>query len=156
MKLYELTEVYTTLLNLDTEEQDLNAAMESLQGTVVEKAEGILKVMKSLEAEEQAFQNEIDRMKELQTKLKNKRESMKDYLSYNLQSMDIQKLDAGLFKLSFRKSESVVIDNQEELPKEYIKVKTTESPDKTALKKALKNGEVPGCHIQVKQNLQIK
>lgn len=156
MKLYELTEVYAELLNLDLEEYDLSTTLDSLQGTVAEKAEGILMVMKTLEAEQDAYIKEIARINELKKKADNKVKAMKDYLSYNLQQMDIQKLDTKLFKLSFRKSESVVIDDQTKLPEEYIKVKTTESPDKTALKKALKDGEIEGCHIETKQNLQIK
>ena len=156
MELYELTEAYAQLLQLDLEEQDMSTALDSIQGTVAEKAEGILMVMKTLEAEQDAYTKEIARLNDLKSKTKNKVDSMKDYLSYNLQQMDIKKLDTTLFKLSFRKSESVVIDDQTQLPKEYIKVKTTESPDKTALKKALKNGDIKGCHIETKQNLQVK
>jgi len=156
MNLYQLTETYAQLLQLDLEEQDMVTALDSIQGTVAEKAEGILMVMKTLEAEQDAYTKEIARLNDLKTKSKKKVDSMKEYLSYNLQQMDIKKLDTALFKLSFRKSESVVIDDQTQLPKEYIKVKTTESPDKTALKKALKDGDVKGCHIETKQNLQIK
>jgi len=156
MNLYELTEAYAQLLQLDLEEQDMVTALDSIQGTVAEKAEGILMVMKTLEAEQDAYTKEIVRLNDLKTKSKKKVDSMKEYLSYNLQQMDIKKLDTALFKLSFRKSESVVIDDQTQLPKEYIKVKTTESPDKTALKKALKDGDVKGCHIETKQNLQVK
>jgi len=156
MKLYELTEAYAEVLELDLEEQDLSTVLDSLQGTVAEKAEGILMVMKTLEAEQDAYSKEQARLNELKSKAKKKADAMKDYLAYNLQQMDIKKLDTTLFKLSFRKSESVVVDDQTQLPEEYIKVKTTESPDKTALKKALKNGEVKGCHIETKQNLQIK
>ena len=156
MNLYQLTETYAQLLQLDLEEQDMVTALDSIQGTVAEKAEGILMVMKTLEAEQDAYTKEIARLNDLKTKSKKKVDSMKEYLSYNLQQMDIKKLDTALFKLSFRKSESVVIDDQTQLPKEYIKVKTTESPDKTALKKALKDGDIKGCHIETKQNLQIK
>ena len=156
MNLYELTEAYAQLLQLDLEEQDMVTALDSIQGTVAEKAEGILMVMKTLEAEQDAYTKEIARLNDLKSKSEKKVDSMKEYLSYNLQQMDIKKLDTALFKLSFRKSESVVIDDQTQLPKEYIKVKTTESPDKTALKKALKDGDVKGCHIETKQNLQVK
>lgn len=156
MKLYELTATYNELLNLDIEETDLATTLDSLEGTVAEKAEGILMVMKTLEAEQSAYDNEIKRLNELKSAAKKKADSMKGYLAYNLQQMDIQKLDTKLFKLSFRKSESVVIDDQDKLPKEYIKEKTTYTPDKAAIKKALKENDIEGCHIEVKQNLQIK
>jgi len=61
-----------------------------------------------------------------------------------------------LFKLSFRKSESVKIDNEELIPNIYVREELVSTVNKKELKQALKNGEVPGCHIETKQNLQIK
>ena len=110
-----------------------------------------------LEEEQNAYKSEIDRLKALQDKAKKKADQMKQYLSMNLQEMNINKLDAGLFKLSFRKSESVVIDDLSTVPTEYIKEKVTQSADKTAIKKAIKEGLViGGCHLETKQNLQVK
>jgi len=156
MKLYELTETYNDLLQLDLEEQDMTTALDSLAGTIKEKAEGVLMVMKTLEAEQEAYNNEIKRLSELKSKAAKKAASIKEYLSYNLQQMDINKLDTALFKLSFRKSESVVIDDQSKLPEGFLKAKTTYTPDKTLIKKALKNNVIEGCHIETKHNLQIK
>jgi len=158
MKLYELTETYSELLNLDLEEHDLSIVLDSLQGTVAEKAEGILMVMKTLEAEQDAYTKEIARLNDLKSKAKKKVDSMKDYLSYNLQQMDINKLDTPLFKLSFRKSESLVIDEINEVPDFFKTIEHSVKIDKNNLKAHIKttNGGVSGCHIETKQNLQIK
>lgn len=156
MKLYELTEAYGALINLDLEEQDINTALESLEGTVAEKAEGIAMVMRTLEAEQDAYTKEIARLNDLKGKAKKKQDSMKDYLSYNLQEMNIDKLDAGLFKFSFRKSTSLEIDDNTLVPAVYKKSITTEKIDKAAIKKAFKTEEVPGCHLETKKNLQMK
>jgi len=161
MNLYQLTETYAQLLQLDLEEQDMVTALDSIQGTVAEKAEGILMVMKTLEAEQDAYTKEIARLNDLKSKSEKKVDSMKEYLSYNLQQMDIKKLDTALFKLSFRKSEVVVITDHYRIPKEFMKEKITETPDKTALKKAIKEATkngfgIDGCCLETKQNLQIK
>ena len=44
-----------------------------------------------------------------------------------------------------------------ELPKEFKTIKVTETPDKTAIKKAIEQGqEVAGCELVENLNLQIK
>lgn len=63
--------------------------------------------------------------------------------------------ETDMFRLSFRKSESVVVDDVEKLEEKYIVVK--KQADKTAIKKAIKGGETPtGTRLIVSNNLQIK
>ncbi|HHT7827244.1 TPA: siphovirus Gp157 family protein [Streptococcus suis] len=49
-------------------------------------------------------------------------------------------LNTGLFKLSLRKTESVTIFDPSKLADEFLKVKV--EPNKTEIKKAIKNGQV--------------
>ena len=45
----------------------------------------------------------------------------------------------------------------DKLPKEFIKVKTEEKPDKVAIKDAIKSGEkINGAKIVTNYNIQIK
>ena len=92
MKLYQLTQTYAEILELDLEETDLDTVLDSLEGTVAEKAEGILMVMKTLEAEQDAYKKEIDRLAALSSKAKNKSESMKKYLSYSTEALRRRRL----------------------------------------------------------------
>jgi len=157
MKMYELVEAYQNIMDLDLEEQDLQAVLTSLEGTIEEKAENLVKVMNQLKAEEIAYNDEIKRLSNKKGSVNKKHDNLKEYLSTSLQAMNIGKLKAGLSDISFRKSESASIDDEKLIPKDYIKTKTTESVDKTAIKKAIKAGEeVPGASITVKQNIQIK
>ena len=66
-------------------------------------------------------------------------------------------ITVGLQKFSTRKSTQVVCDIvTNELPKEFKTVKVTESPNKTAIKDAIKRGEaVTGCEIVEILNLKI-
>ena len=58
-------------------------------------------------------------------------------------------------KISFRKSESVEIDNVEELEDRFKRVKV--EADKTAIKQAIKSGkEVKGARLVENNNLQIR
>ena len=78
-------------------------------------------------------------------------------IDYLLRLFKIEKMQTEINELSYRKSEAVVFTDEEAIPAEYKKEKTTISVDKTEIKKALKSGtEVPGAMIEVRQNLQIK
>lgn len=82
---------------------------------------------------------------------------MDNFINFLMQSFQKDKLETNLYKISYRKSESVEIINEEMIPQEFMKEKTTVAPDKTAIKEALKNwAEVPGATIKINSNLQIK
>jgi hypothetical protein len=67
------------------------------------------------------------------------------------------KFEAGVYTVSTRKSESVIIENLDKLPNSYKVVKISEQPDKAKIKTAIKNGEeVPGATIQETTNLSIR
>jgi len=64
--------------------------------------------------------------------------------------------EVGFTKFGIRKSESVIIEDVNELPNEFKVKKLSIQADKMAIKKALKNGqEIKGCSIQENQNLKI-
>jgi len=86
MKLYELSQTYAEILELDLETEELDLVLDSLEGTVAEKANGVLCIVKTLEAEQDAYKKEIDRLSELSKKASNKADGMKKYLSNNLKA----------------------------------------------------------------------
>ena len=60
-------------------------------------------------------------------------------------------------KISFRKSESIEITDEESIDKQFIKEKISTTIDKTAIKKAIKDWlEVKGAELKTNNNLQIK
>ncbi len=68
----------------------------------------------------------------------------------------IDKIETPTLKISFRKSESVEVDEGFNDP-EFITEKTVVTVDKIKLKSALKNGDfIIGARINHNLNLQIK
>lgn len=66
-------------------------------------------------------------------------------------------VEAGFYKVGIRKSEETIIEDLAKIPEEYLDRKEVVSPDKTAIKKAIKAGtEVPGAWVKNKKNLSIK
>ena len=144
-------------MDLDLDQESLDMALESLEDTVQEKAENIGRIIAQIDAENAAYKTEIDRLSA--KKKSNEQKSMRvvEYLDFNLRAMEITKLDTPLFKFSYRKSEAVVVDDITLLTEMYTRTKTVVEADKSEIKFAIKSGiEVPGAHVEVKQNLQIK
>lgn len=70
-----------------------------------------------------------------------------------------RKIEEPDIKVSTRKSESVSLDDESLLDKKFVKVEviTKQSPDKKAIKEAIKSGEeVKGAHLCTNYTLQIK
>jgi hypothetical protein len=81
---------------------------------------------------------------------------LREYLRHALLTTGKRKLETPAFTIRLQKSTRTIIDNEEDIPSQLCKVKTTSTPDKTAIKKQIDAGElVPGAHIEVHDNLII-
>ena len=157
MKLYEISNAMQKVSSLIEDEKELTAYLDGLKMQVKEKAENIFYFMANKKANVEAIDNEIKRLQELKKKYTNTTKSLENYLSYNLQKNNIEKLETNVAVFSFRKSESVEIKNLDEIPAGYKKEKISISADKIAIKKAIKSGEeIKGVEILEHKNLQIK
>ncbi len=110
---------------------------------------------KNLLADADALKAQKNAFAEREKVARNKAESLKKFLGEYLGG---KKFETTKVAMSFRKSEAVEFDAAciGDVPRDYLKFKEPEL-DKTAVKKAIKNGEsVPGCELVTRQNLQIK
>ena len=164
MNLYEIDKHYQEVLengfSFDEETGEIlfdTESLDQLQGEYNEKIDNIVCFVKSLEALNNAIKNEKKALDERIKFNDNKIERLKSYVSESLKQRQLKKFETSKNKLSFRKSESVNVLDESLLDKKFMKEKTTYTPDKTSIKKALKNGEeVSGAVLEVKENLQIK
>lgn len=159
--LYEISNNIKQVIDMMEEnpELDLKDTLDSLEDAFEKKAENIIKLTRSWEAEEKALQEEAKYLKAKSDKLKNDREKLMGYLEAHMTAVGKDETRAGLFTLKFQKNPaSVNIVDENLLPEAYLKVKITKSPDKTAIKKILKDGqEVPGAVlITDKRTLKVK
>lgn len=159
MNLYEMTEAAKQLYDMfasgDIPEEAVTDTLESLG--VEDKIEDYCHVIGQLNADISMIDNEMERLKAKKESAKKGVDRMKAALSSYMQATGKDKVKVGTFALSFRKSEAVVISDDTALPEEYLNVKTTITPNKTAIKNAIKSGhEVFGAVLQLNMNLQIK
>ena len=84
---------------------------------------------------------------------------MREYLRTNMESCGISKITCPLFSITLGKpSKMVLITDEDKIPPDYLNIKTSVSPMKAEILKALKNGEsVPGAEMgESKSRLIIK
>lgn len=152
--LYEIDQQIMSCVDMDTGEIIDMDKLSELQIERETKLESVALWIKNLKAEEAALKAEKDAFAEREKQTKAKREKLSEWLTGALNG---EKMSTSKVAISFRKSESVKITDIDSIPMNYIVETITESPDKVAIKAALKNGlDVPGCELELKNNISIK
>lgn len=160
MNLYEITQeaLYLSTL-LETEELtvELEEALIINQDQLQAKAVNYAKVIANYQAESDAIDQEIKRLKAMKDSREKKIEWLKESVKKAMLVSGIEKVESPLFKLSVRRSESVEVDMVEALPNAFQNVKNVVTADKVAIKEAIKRGEnITGARLVENFNLQIK
>lgn len=163
MNLYEINDAYEKALSnftVDDETGEIifdDEEIKKLEGAFEEKVDNIACYIKSLNALNDSIKAEKQALDERLKTNDKKVESLKKFLVMSLEMRDMKKFETARNKLSFRKSTSVVINEDAVLPNQFVKKVVTEKIDKKAIGEALKNGEVvEGCYLKESNNLQIK
>jgi hypothetical protein len=155
----EYRDAAAVLADMDIDPQTAADTLESLGGELETKAQAVAYMARSLDAQaaaaKQWAKDATDRAKAMEARA----DSLRDYLSRNMQACGITKIEGPGVVLSFRKSTAVVIDEPGLIPATFMRQPETPppSPDKALIGEALKAGrEVPGAHLEQRQNLQVK
>ena len=133
---------------------ELEEALAITEANFVSKAENYGKAILHYKQMVAAAKAETDRIKAIQKTCENAIARMEERLRDAMILFDKPKVEMATLKLSLRKSERVVIDDENNLPADCIVVKTEVS--KTEVKRHLKAGEIIGAHLEENQSLQIK
>lgn len=159
-----LYEIDTQILDcIDTESGEIidEAKLNALQIERDQKIENVALWVKNLESDAAAYKAEKEAFDAKEKAAKNKAESLRNWLTY---ALDGQKLKTTKVNVTYRKSESVYIENEEafieyaeRIDRDDLLTYKAPTPNKTAIKAELKNGvELFGCALVEKQNIQIK
>ena len=127
------------------------------QEQLQEKAINYAYVIKQFGHENNAVSEEIKRLQDIKKRNDKAIDRMENAISNAMQLYGIDKVDSSFIKLSFRKSESIEIVNEAQLTAEFVNTKQVTTPDKIAIKTAIKEGrEVAGAVLVNNLSLQIK
>lgn len=130
--------------------------LEALECEFRDKLEACALYVKNLRAEEKAIKAEVDNLTARRSALIKKADSMEAYMVAAMQRTDTRKMETPRASVALRKSGRVIITDESALPAEYVKRVEEVKPDKTAIRKALKAGDVPGAHLEEFDNLTLK
>lgn len=166
MKLYEINEeivkAFDEAIDPETGELIDEVAFDritKLQEEFEEKVENLALYVKDLKAQAVALKAEKDSFAKRQKAAERRAESIENYLQMVLNG---QKRTYTRAAISYRKSEAVVIEDEDEFlqfykGREFVKEKIERSVDKPTVKGLLKQGEILlGAHLEERQNIQIK
>lgn len=154
--LYELTGIFLQIDEMDIDDETKLDTLDSIdwEHGFSEKIENCIKVIRNKDARVEAYKAEIKRLEALKTSESKAIEEIKKRISKVMQLTGHDKLDTTLFKVGFRKSKAVIVD-ETKLPKKYMKAKW--SPDKKMIKELINNGStIRGAHIEERSNLNIR
>lgn len=165
MKLYEIANEYLALMQAiddgEIPEEAIADTLEAITGEIEFKADNIACLLKNIDADIKAIKAEEDRLAERRKAKEKAYDRLKQYLSDVLQSTGINKVETARNNISFRKSEAVEIDESfiawATIHRDDLLKFSKPTADKTAIKKALKDGsEIVGAKLVVNQNIQVK
>ena len=161
MTLYEIDQKMQSLVDPETGELMDYEAFAALQMDREKKIENMALWVKDLSAEAKAIKEEEDNLRDRRRGMENKAERLKTYLSIALGG---EKFQTARCAVSFRKTASVQIDDQDNLIRwleqngydDCLKYKEPEV-SKTELGKLMKAGTpVPFAYIKESQSVGVK
>ena len=154
MNLYEIDKAILACIDPETGELIDEAALTDLQMERTQKIKNVALWLKNLNASAAAYKAERDAFDERMKKAQKKAESLKRYLA---DALGGEKFVTDECAVSFRKSTAINVLDETAIPAAYMAEKVTRSPDKTAIKAAIKGGEaVPGVALVENLSVQIK
>ncbi len=134
---------------------EIEEAMRITAENFVAKAEAYGATISEYDAQADACDAEIKRLQAYKKTCQNVSKRMKERLSLAMDEFSTEKLTAGTFRFSFRKSTAVLIENEDMIPDEYKDfVPTLRKKD---IMDALKNGEfIAGASLETRKSLQMR
>ena len=136
---------------------ELEQALAINEEQFVAKAEDYGHAILNLKGMATAAKAEKERLANLQRFYENAQKRLTDALSTAMQVFGHDKVENATMRLSLRHSTATEVDDLDQLPAEFKTTKVEVVADKTAIKKAIQEGEaVPGAHLVENVSLQIK
>lgn len=134
--------------------EDYDSAYEELQSVLSEGIETLCKIRANKQARIESLKAEINRLTERKKQEENRIESLEKYIKSLFDKTGKDKLDAGTFTLSYRKSTQVKIDDDFD-NESYMRLK--KEVDKAKIKADLLAGaEINGACLIENRNLQVR
>lgn len=153
MTLYEIDQAIIDCLDTETGEILDAERLEELNMARDQKLENVACYIKNLLSDAAAIKVEKDALAEREAWCRKRADKLSAWLADALQGA---KFSTAKCAVSFRRSVSVDVEDVQRIPAEFLRVKTTYEPDKSAIKAAIQTGhEINGCRLVERLNTKI-
>lgn len=159
MNLFQLGQQYEELAQRgDLDPTLLADTLDSIDDTWTEKANNIAKWIESLDADVEWLMKKKRSISDELSYRKNLRANLMTYLTSAIDDRGLKEVHTDDYILRPRNyKQRTVIDDEGKVPAEFKHTNEVVAVDKTAVYKALKNGEkVPGAHLKPNRKTSIK
>ena len=147
---------YSMQLN-EEQQAELDAYLEMLGTQESEKVDGFAQFIKMSEAQQSALKAEADRLLKRARSIENTRNFLKSRYLEVMERHGLKKVSGSSYTLSRRATKCVQILEEDVIPEELWRVKTTREPAKQDIMALLKSGkDVPGCQLAESVSLQVR
>lgn len=159
MRLYDLTDQYTSLLELlenDPENEQLQQMINGLEGAIDEKVENICKVIRMLEGQAKVIGDEIVRLQQRKTTIETNIRRLKESTQQLLTDAGLERIKGKLFNVWIQSNPpSVNVIDEAIIPERFFQ--TQKVLQRKDILEAVKAGqEVPGVEIVQGRGLRIR
>ncbi len=158
MKLYELTDNYLRVQELleENKTEAVEDTLDALTDGFHDKAENIVKIIKSLAADAEMAGKEAKRLLKRKQALENNVQKLKTYLQTEMERMEIRKINSTLFTIQIQKNPASVEIVDEALLKPFFLLQEPKI-DKKRIAEILKSGEeVKGARLVESESIRIR
>lgn len=158
MKLYQLTDNYLRVQELleENKTEAVEDTLDALTDGFHEKAENIVKIIKSLAADAEMAGKEAKRLLKRKQALENNVQKLKNYLQTEMERMEIRKINSTLFTIQIQKNPASVEIVDEALLKPFFLLQEPKI-DKKRIAEILKSGEeVKGARLVESESIRIR
>lgn len=162
LKLFELAHEYLRILDAcdhagDPESERAFAdTIAGIKGEIDHKIDNCSAVVRTMEAEMKALQEEEERMYARRKAIDANKERLKAYMQTQMELCGLDKSKGARFSVMIQKNPpKVAVDEESKLPDAYWVTKR--EPNKRDILAAFKSGQVvPGCRLEESSSLRIR
>lgn len=159
-KLYELTENFLAIQNMDPDEvsqEAINDTLEAIEEDIYDKLDHIAWLIEDNKAKAEIYKKKKEAFAKAQKSLENKNKWLMEYMTNTIDALGVKKVETDNHILSPRNYKASVETDETKLASIYFKETVTRKPDNQLLYELLKNGEViEGAELKPNRKTVIK
>lgn len=155
MSLWKITDEVMALDQLIEEQQGECCAVteefaKEIEKLITQKTDNCVEFVKSLDEQVEVVQKRISELSALAKSIEHKRKRILDYVHSCMQKINKDEISGDLYRFTIVKSPtSLIIENENEIPPQYLNTKIDVCIDKKQLLADMKNGvNILGARLQ--------